>query len=377
MGHRDALLATLESMNFTRRGVSPSMHMMNTLVPFFNAQVQGLDLLYRSMTGKTTFDERMKVQSKMKSRGLMLAATTMAYAMAMGDDEAYKNAPAEVRYGNFFIPFPGLKEPLKVPVPFEIGYIFKSIPEMVFNVALKDEKAEKAIGALGKLMYQSVPSVIPQAAKPLLEAKLGRSFYTGRDIESQFEKSKIATERTRDTTSYAGKKLSSDTLNVSPVDIDYLINGYTGAAGLALVRVLSGMFEPPRLSEMTGAQIESPEKRTSEMPFVGSLFQPRDGVALVNDAYKAIDEFAKAKTTFNDLVKQGRRSEALEFAQQYQREIALADVGNKAKTFMSQIADIQRMVRISTDTPAIKREKLDKLQRLKIEYARNFTEAVD
>jgi hypothetical protein len=44
---REAILATLEAMNFSRRGTSISVLYANTLIPFFNASLQGLDVLYR------------------------------------------------------------------------------------------------------------------------------------------------------------------------------------------------------------------------------------------------------------------------------------------------------------------------------------------
>jgi hypothetical protein len=46
---REAILATLEAMNFSRRGTSISVLYANTLIPFFNASLQGLDVLYRAL----------------------------------------------------------------------------------------------------------------------------------------------------------------------------------------------------------------------------------------------------------------------------------------------------------------------------------------
>ena len=38
----EATFRSMESMNFSKRGLSPSMHMVSTMIPFFNAQIQGL-----------------------------------------------------------------------------------------------------------------------------------------------------------------------------------------------------------------------------------------------------------------------------------------------------------------------------------------------
>jgi hypothetical protein len=42
LSEREATFATLEAMNFSRRGISPSVLYANTLIPFFNAALQGL-----------------------------------------------------------------------------------------------------------------------------------------------------------------------------------------------------------------------------------------------------------------------------------------------------------------------------------------------
>jgi hypothetical protein len=71
MTHMQALLGSLESMNFSRRGVSPSMQFMSMMVPFFNAQIQGMDVLWRAGRGQSLFQKDLNVQALMMKRGLM------------------------------------------------------------------------------------------------------------------------------------------------------------------------------------------------------------------------------------------------------------------------------------------------------------------
>jgi hypothetical protein len=49
LSEMEATLMSLESMNFNKRGASPSVHMANSLIPFFNAQIQGLNVLYKAI----------------------------------------------------------------------------------------------------------------------------------------------------------------------------------------------------------------------------------------------------------------------------------------------------------------------------------------
>jgi hypothetical protein len=60
----EATLMALESMNFNKRGASPSVHIAGALIPFFNAQIQALNVLYKALTGKMPFNERLKIQEK-------------------------------------------------------------------------------------------------------------------------------------------------------------------------------------------------------------------------------------------------------------------------------------------------------------------------
>jgi hypothetical protein len=77
---REAILATLEAMNFSRRGTSISVLYANTLIPFFNASLQGLDVLYRAFKGDMVASERLRVKQKLIARLGIMAGITLAYA---------------------------------------------------------------------------------------------------------------------------------------------------------------------------------------------------------------------------------------------------------------------------------------------------------
>ena len=204
LSEMEATYMALESMNFSRRGLSPSIHMASTLIPFFNAQIQGLDVLYRSFRGQMPMNERLGVRKKLIARGMMLFGLSIAYAMAMQDDEAYKNAKPEEKYGNWFVSLPGVDQPLRLPIPFELGYVFKALPEALVNIMANEEGGEEAFKALKHIVQQMIPGgssyMIPAGVKPLLEVGFGVSAYTGRDIESAREQQVEPGYRAREST---------------------------------------------------------------------------------------------------------------------------------------------------------------------------------
>ena len=373
MTKQQALLRTLESMNFSRRGLSPSMQTLSVLIPFFNAQIQGLDVLYRAFKGDMPFSEQLKIRQKMVARGLMLAAGTMAYAMMMEDDEAYKRATPEERLANWFVYIPGIDEPVRVPIPFELGYLFKALPEAVYNMAFSDEKASKSMEGMAKLLALSNPFALPQAIKPLTEAVLGKSFYSG-NIESEREKKTLMpTERYRESTTEISKLLGQVTgkAGVSPITLDYLIRGYTGPLGIAVVQLAN-----PLLNTEAEAAIAKPSMKASKVPFIGGLFQPVEGRGTLDEAYAEMQEIQQIKGTHNRLVSEGRRAEANAFAQEYATKLSMASTSGFVQKQLGEFAAQERRV---IAHPMMSQEEKDKrleqLDKAKMTYARRFLAA--
>ena len=369
MSEQEALLRTLESMNFSRRGVSPSMQALSTLIPFFNAQVQGLDVIYRAFKGDMPYSEQLDIRGKMVRRGALLAAGTIAYAMLMGDDEAYKRAKPEERLANWFVYVPGIDEPVRVPIPFEMGFLFKALPEAVWNMATQDDKADAAVKGLMRLAAQTVPLSLPQAVKPITEAVLGKSFYSG-DIESTREKDVLATERYRDTTTELSKLIGSVTgkAGVSPITLDYLIRGYTGGLGIALIQLANPIRAP-------GGKVEvaQPTTKVSKTPFIGGLFQPVEGRGTLDEAYDRMNDIRQVKGTFNDLVEKGKRAEAMAFAQEYSDKLAAMSISGSVQKRLGELAKLERQIKAAPNLTTEQKDlRLAQLDKVKTATARQF-----
>lgn len=373
LSEMEATLASLESMNFNKRGASPSIHMIGAMIPFFNAQIQGLNVLYKAMTGNMPFNERLKIQEKMLVRGGMLAAGTLAYAAMMQDDEAYKNATPDQKYGNWFVRIPGVNEPVRIPVPFEVGYIFKALPEALYNTMVDEHGGEEAVKALKQILLQTIPGGtsygIPQALKPAIEAGLGKSFYTGRDILSAHEKSLLPEEQFRTNTSEAAKLIGKG-LGVSPIVLENLVTGYTGPMGLAFLQAVS-------LGVPTGNTPEQATKRLSEMPLVGGAFQPNDAGGIINATYDRFEDAVKIKRTVDGMMESGRTAEAKELLQKSGNEYMAGEMGDYFATQMKALTQFENAIRAMNISPDEKRARLDKLKALKISLAEASRRTVD
>ena len=336
MSEMQAYMRTLESMNFSRRGLSPSIQMLSTVIPFFNAQIQGLDVLYRAFTGKMPYSEQLKIRQKLYTRGLLLAAGTVAYAAAMEDDEAYKNASPEERLGNWFVYTPFSDEPMRVPIPFELGYLFKALPEALFNMAAEDERASDITKGMGKLLGMSNPFALPAAIKPATEVILGRSFFGG-DIESKRELTTMMPgERYREGTTEIAKMLGSITgdAGLTPIKIDYLIRGYTGMLGAFALDATDALTNPDRM-----------DKPINRLPQVSTFMYDPTGRGYKSDFYRFREDIDRVVDTVNLFKREGRGQELLEYLTPERAQIyAMRGIVSKVQDTLSNLRKHRNIV---------------------------------
>lgn len=373
----EAIVAVHKMMPFSQRGTSPSLFMLSTMIPFLNAQIQGLNVLYKSFRGKMPFNEKLDIKGKLYRRGMMMASLSMMYAMMMEDDEAYKNANDDERYKNWFVYVPGVDEPVRVPIPFELGFIFKAVPEALVNTMYGDKRASEAAKALTKLVAESVPigpSTIPQAIKSPIEVMANYSFYTGRPIISDRMKDLDPAERFNDNTLELSKLLGSVTGSVpiignylSPVQLEYLVRGYLGGFPLAVASITN-----PIMRSAEGGT--KPEMRASDMPVFGSFFQPVDAGGVINRAYRDMEDIIKSKQTYDKLESENRTREANAYLDAKADLIGMASLAGTFRQKMGELTKEERAIKSDPDLSGPeKRKLLDGIRQEKIELAKELS----
>jgi hypothetical protein len=375
----EASIAAMETFNFTRRGLSPSAYYANMLIPFFNAGMQGLDLIYRAYKGQMPSEQQLKIKQKLLTRGFMIAGMTMAYALIMEDDEAYKNATPEQRYGNWFVRIPFMDEPLKVPIPFELGLIFKSVPEGITNAMFTDEKTSKIAKDLALQTLRSLPGGIseagvpvPAALKPVIETALNRSFFTGRDIVDGRMADLDKRFQFRDKTPEALKIIGPilEQLNLSPIQVENLIRGYTGGLGIGLVSIVDPLLRTSEAGTVAG--------RVTDIPIVGGLFQPNDAGRVINEAYDSMKEVQSRQRTYKALIERGELKEAEQYLNRNLTQIGAASLSGTFRQRMGELTKIERSIRAAPPNvlnPQQKREKLDEIRKIKVDFAAQMVAA--
>ena len=362
MTELEATLATLEAQNFTKHGFSPSVRYMSTMIPFFNAQIQGLNVFARALAGRSLFEDKLGVQTAALQRGAMLAGGTVLYATMMQDTEAYKNATQEERLNYWFVPVPFFDEPIRVPIPFEAGLVFKALPEAMVNLASADNESRDVFPALRKLALAAIPGssnlFLPQGAKPLIELATNTSFYGMRPIEGLRAQQEEPGFRAGSRTTEVSKAIG-ELLNISPLKIDHFISGYTSSTGIALLSAFNPLLR----------DVDAPTLKASEFSIVGSFFQPTDGMGIINKVYEDMKTIEQIKTTYKRM---SERDPAK--ADSYlQKNLKAIEQGSLAGSFRQEMGELNTAERaIRADRAMSSQEKsrnLDQIKQLKIELA--------
>ena len=163
----EAQFQALEVLNYGRRGYSPLMKMLTAWIPFLNARLQGLDVINRSARGQYSSNKQAEKGARMRTfiiRGSILSMLTAMYYSMVSDDDEYEKQEDYVRDNNWIIPTGAIKkafgveidEPLKMPIPFEIGLIFKTLPERIIRSYEDKDTARKSLESLTRAVGLSL-----------------------------------------------------------------------------------------------------------------------------------------------------------------------------------------------------------------------------
>ena len=369
-----AQIATMESMNFNTRGASPSMHWINTMVPFFNSAVQGYNVMYKAFTGKMPFAKKLELQNKLIKRGSLIAGMSVLYAIAQQDNPAYQNATPDQKYMNWIIPGMGKegKEGFRLPIPFEAGYIFKALPEALVNMAYKDDKAREGLDAISTILQATNPLGVPTAIKAPIELAMNRSLYTGRDIQSKRLLAMEPGQRAYDTTSEPAKQLGA-LLNISPVQIDYLAKNYFGGLYTTIVSVIN--------PAIVDSAMVKPEATLADLPVFGQMFQPEDAGGITQRAYEVMEKASRKSATYKHLVDVGDEKKAEAYAKENEAEIGMGQSAASMRAQLDQLSNAIRTVKerrlpagmTPAEFAAQKRQQLTELQQARAQLAKDFT----
>jgi hypothetical protein len=348
----EAFYQAMEVLNFSRKGNNSVVRILSAVVPFFNARVQGLDVLYRSGWGKMATENADVMKKAFAARALTMMGMSMLYWFMVSDDDEYKKLNKEERDNYWIIPALSINgKPFRFPIPFELGVVFKVLPERVLETAFgndtgKDLKEALFRNAMSTLQFNP----IPQAFVPIVENVANYSFFTGEPVVGRGMEDVAPRFQSTSATSQFVKDLGAAT-GTSPIKIENLIRGYTGTMGTYAMMLLDSIYRGQ--GDPTKASM-----RLEQMPVIKRFFASDSGT--VSAYYDMKGEIDQITRTMNVLERTGNNEDLKEYLQEKGKLYGLKNYVNIIDKDMKRLRQMQIAITNSTTMEAdAKRQALD------------------
>ena len=355
----------LEILNFSRRGNSPVIRVLSAIVPFLNARIQGLDVLYRSGLGKAAMVNKEEMRKAFWIRSLFLLGFTGMYWALVHDDDEYKKLTNEER-DNYWI-VPGLNvngRPFRFPIPFELGTVFKVFPERILEATLGSDTNEDFMKAVKRNIMSNLSfNPIPVAALPILENWMNYSVFTDRPVVGRGLEGVAPEAQYTASTSEVAKDIGK-IIGYSPIKIDHLIRGYTGNMGMyaasMLDTVLASQDDPVRAT-----------KRFEQLPVIKRFFSTDSGS--IEAFYALKGEVDETVRTVNNMSRTNPQELKEYLDQKHLNLYGLRSYINVMSNYMDNIRAARNAINLSKSLTADEKQaRLEKLHQAEIKVTENI-----
>jgi hypothetical protein len=320
----EAQYQALSVMNYGRRGGNRYFRALTAIVPFLNARAQGMDKLAQAGQGRVgvqydtdasgnlsrNMENRKNFQRFAIRSGLILAMSVLYYAMVHDDDE-YKNATPEARDNYYILPIkkgdiskgePGLS--VRLPIPFEVGILFKVIPERIMASYMGEDTSRDFYQSLKRAAFSTLAISPPQAILPIGEVITNYDMYTGRPVVPTHMKNLLPEQQTTFYTNKAIEELANF-IGMSPMKLQHIAEGYGGTLGGYFLQAIDSQFR-------SGGD-QKPAMEWYQYPVIKRFFTTANQPGLQSQFYDLKDYMDGITQTMNTLKKEGRYDELVTF----------------------------------------------------------------
>lgn len=229
------------TQNFKRHGSGATAKAFNKVFIFFNAAIQGLDKLFRTITDKDP-KKRYKTLLKWVLHALIMGIIGWVWNREV-DEEGYKNL-SSYKKNNFYNFAIGDSKFISLPKPRENAILDSFTERTIEYLAGENQEAFYDFG--NYLTSQLLPPGVPDTFNPVdaAHSTLGSTVlggladvgfntdFKGAPIESKYDESLPSHERYSDNTTQLAYHLGQTRLarqwDMSPKKIDHLLSSYTG-----------------------------------------------------------------------------------------------------------------------------------------------------
>jgi hypothetical protein len=312
---------------------------------------------------KSASDRAKQIQKTFFVRGSMIMAMSAMYWLMTHDDEEYKNQEQETKDNYWLLPSLGVK----IPIPFEVGVLFKVIPERIMAYTIGTDTAKDFKDSMIRQVTNTLAfNPIPQTFIPIIETYTNFSFFTRRPIIPQGLENVAPEYQVGPGTSKLAEGIGK-TIGMSPMLIDQLIGGYTGTMGMYAVDLMDSIYN-------TMADSPKPSKRFEQMPVIRRFSvdpEARGAVTAYYDLRNAVDE---AVRTTNLLERTMDYKNYGEFMKDNMKLLAAKDYVSDMDKTLKELREMKTQIRISTLSADQKRDNITSINRMENALVKNIQE---
>ena len=328
------ILSTYEArdiIDFARKGAS--MEAAGRINAFLNAGIQGLYKTARVATDPTSI-------TRFATTGVVgMTIPTILLWYANKDSKTYENT-TEWEKLNFWVLVTNEEkgEYFTIRKPWEIGWLFATLPEKMLNYAfLKDKdyvnKMQKQWfeGALG---YFSNFIPISDVFMPYIEEGFNRNMYTKRPVMPRKQDNKLAEFQYTPETSETAKIIGDAIRGIgnffgiegrdygSPIIIDHYISSYTATLGRDVIKGLDAIIKKYDKDATNYIKPWSDDTVTNltKVPIVNYFFRrtPKLSAEPLSKYWQNFKKIKKYQGQVEDLIEQGKQKEAIDLFGDYE-----------------------------------------------------------
>jgi len=391
--HLEASYAARDLMDFSMQGQFRAIKVIGSVVPFFNARLQGLyklgrdgisptsRVIYNMATGKPLdIDDKKKAARFTAVSSAIMLASIVLYS-AYKDDEDFQRREDWDR-DNFWW-FKVGDTQFRIPKPFEIGAL-GTIAERTLE-QITDENVEgKVFGnRLNSILMDTFSlNPMPQMIKPMIDLYSNKDSFTGAPIESAGMERLSKQERATEKTSGIAKALGGvseaaakvltfnpDAQGFSPIQMDYAIKAYLGWMGATAVSTADRAVEPFQ----EGAKVHPPIIDTLALGFIKTM--PETQSKYMTQFYQNNERIQSALADMRHYAEIGDSEKLQKIMEEKGDDIALAKVYDQTTKQLAQLRKQARMVETNQAIdPADRRDEMARIKIMMSDMARQVEE---
>ena len=355
------------------RKMGSDMQGFNMISAFYNARVQGVMKLKEGL-----FDPKRRGKV-IKTSMLYITTPTILLWLKNKDSEVYKDLP-QWQKDLFWIYITGEGTPdqtvWRIPKPFEIGWLFGTLPERMLDWMYQEDSSQFTDSALefGEDTLKSfIP--IPEFIRPFMEDAQNENFFFERPIVPYSMEKILPEYQYTEYTSATAKLIAQgyaklrDTMGVfetmgpnldSPLKVENYIRAWTGGLGQYVLKILDYSFKQmgvtnPPIQPWSDNWV----RNLADMPIIKAFVirHPSSTAEPINQFWKLYKPISRDVETFEKLMADNNIEEAMKVWNRIDPELLyLIELAKPLK----EMGDLVQLIYINDGiSPNDKRQLID------------------